>query len=83
MATSPYLPVAQEVQALVPDASELYEPATHAVHTADVGEAATLPYAPAAHAVHTSEEDTVAASLYLPLAHAVHTRDVDAAAKLP
>ena len=56
------------MQADVPVMSTLYAPATHAVHTADVDAAATLPYAPATHAVHTV---ALVRDEYWPDAHAV------------
>ena len=95
---APYLPAAQATHVLVPDVNELYVPATHAVHCADVLALNTLPYVPMVHAVHEEvparelylpaahevhAEVPVASALYLPAAHAVHCADVLALNTLP
>ena len=60
------------MQADVPVASELYEPATQAVHTAEVPAVPTVPYVPGTQAVHTAGEEPAAKLLYVPSLQAVH-----------
>ena len=57
---------------LAPVVSELYEPAAHAEHTADVGAPATAPYVPATQPVHTCVVVACLTSLYMPAPHMAH-----------
>ena len=71
-----YEPAAHAVHALVPVASELYAPTTHAVQTRDVDGLATSLYLPATH-------DVQAPALYAPKEQLVHTSDVAAPSTPP
>ena len=69
------------MQADVPEVSALYEPATHAVHTADVLAEPTAPKDPAAHTVQA--DVPVARALYAPAEQAVQAAEVLAVATSP
>ena len=69
------------MHAEVPVVSELYAPATHAVHTTEVLAVATLPYAPVPQAVQSEVPEVNA--LYAPATHAVQIIHELAVATLP
>ena len=79
---TPYMPPAHTVQALVPAASAVYLPASHAVHVAGDVDRARLLYVPIKHPVHTTDDTAWLVSLYVPAAQAVQYAEDEAAATL-
>ena len=80
IATLPYLPTPQPVQAPVPEARSLYAPATQPVHVAAPVE--TNAYVPAEQGAHAVDELAAVVLLNFPTVHAVHTPDENAEATL-